>query len=106
MNKEQYERLKSGAENWKKWKKENPEVEIDLRGANLIGIDLSGANLSGANLSEAKLSGAKLPRADLYKANLSEANLSGANLTGASIYKTDFTGADPADILKALGVII
>lgn len=33
----QLELLKSGVEVWNEWQEKNPDVEIDLRGANLRG---------------------------------------------------------------------
>jgi hypothetical protein len=39
-NQEQLAILKQGVEVWNKWREENPEVKIDLRGVNLSGADL------------------------------------------------------------------
>ena len=45
---EQLEILRQGVEVWNKWRKENPDVGIDLNWANLSGADLFGVNLSSA----------------------------------------------------------
>jgi len=68
MNKKHLEILRQKVEGWNDWRRENPEVEPDLSGANL-----EGADLYGANLSEAILNGANLAWANLYGANLSGA---------------------------------
>ena len=97
-----------------KYRKDNPNEEIDLIGAKLIGADLSEADLSEADLSEANLSGAdlsgaclsganlrgailrgaKLIGADLRGANLKRATLYGANLNGANLKRATLIGAD------------
>jgi uncharacterized protein YjbI with pentapeptide repeats len=41
--------LRSGAVNWIEWRQENPQIEIDLSSANLLGENLRGANLQGVN---------------------------------------------------------
>jgi hypothetical protein len=60
--------LKQGVEAWNKWRRENPEIWLDLAGADLIDASLSGANLSRANLSFALLNGANFRAADRYRA--------------------------------------
>ena len=104
--------LKKGVNYWNKWRKENPEVEIDLsgvnfsdikpkphikkvptinsksfnlRGVNFSYVNLNRVNFRAVNLSKANLSYAKLNKADLREVNLSEANLSHTDLTGACI---------------------
>ena len=88
-NPEHLAKLKAGAAVWNSWRRGNPGLLIDLRGASLRGSGVAGADLSGANLREANLSGADLRRADLRRANLSGARLSGANLSGAILAKAD-----------------
>ena len=57
-NQEQLEILKSGVENWNKWREENPGVRFDFEGADLSGTDLSGADLEDAiNLDKCKYFG-------------------------------------------------
>ena len=101
---EQLEILKQGVEIWNKWREDNPDVEIDLSGANLLGANLSEANFTNADLSETNLTRAilfdvDLEWADISGANLSEANLtnagiSGANLRGATLWKADLTSTE------------
>lgn len=113
-NQEHLDILKKGVEIWNLWRKEYPEIQIDLSfiildSANLMCADLSGALLNGAYLSEANLTranlnGAYLSRANLTRANLtsasltgtllSEVNLSHAILSGANFYDADLTRAD------------
>ncbi len=88
--KEQLNILKQGAEDWVKWRKDNPGVVIDLREADLAGVDLARANLSGANLSGADLGNADLTATNLCGAALWRANLTGANLTSANLRAASF----------------
>jgi uncharacterized protein YjbI with pentapeptide repeats len=103
-NQEQVKRLLDGVEGWNKWRQENPELTIDLRGANLKGIhlksanlekaDLGGADLHGANLLGSDLMDAVLVGADLGEADLRGANFWGAELCGAHLKKANLLGAD------------
>lgn len=81
---EHVELARQGTEVLNAWVAENPDVCLDLSGADLEGVDLTGAILRGANLQAAFLAGTCLARADL----------SGANLAGAILAVTDLTGAD------------
>jgi len=114
--------LRRGAEDWNKWREDNPETRpmlydedlsqdtfnADLRRANFananlinakfIGTDLEGANfheanLKGAHLNDAKLTRANFCRADLYETDFSGATLVKANLQGTQMAKTIFKGA-------------
>lgn len=116
-NDRQVEIIKSGVEAWNRWREENPQAEIDLRGAdlafarleqaNLFGAhleeaDLSDARLTGANLEGARLVGAKLEKVRLEKARMAAADFTGANLVGANLEfsvceRTVFTDADLSD---------
>jgi uncharacterized protein YjbI with pentapeptide repeats len=105
---EQVKLLKKGTKAWNKWRKKNPDVEIDLSEALFNGVNLNEVNLNGANLNEALLSDAHLNGADLSNANLSgawlnEADLSEANLSGASFKRAELIGVDfrKADLRKA-----
>ncbi len=114
--------LKQNLNIWNEWRKNNPEIEVNLieadlsemnlRGANLANVDLSGAKLISAELSEvnftgAYLAGANLSFARLVRANLSFtylaetdlsfANLEGANISAAYLSKANFSFADLHD---------
>lgn len=93
-NQEQLEVLKQGAEVWNKWRKENPEVEIDLSTASLHGVDLSKVNLRKANLYEIDLRGAILTKTDLNGADLRGADFRSAILTGVDFIRANLRGAD------------
>jgi uncharacterized protein YjbI with pentapeptide repeats len=98
-NQEQLDRLKQGTEVWDTWRREYPEIQLDLSGANLSKADLSGTDLFRTDLSKADLSGADLQGAtfwesDLTKANLSKANLFRAFLSGANLSEANLSGAD------------
>ena len=98
-NEEQLAKLRAsiaeqnGCATWNQWRRDHPNVPIDLSsahltGANLFGVDLAradclGANLIRADLIGAILMGAHLTGADLTGAVLNAANLDGAHLTGA-----------------------
>lgn len=105
--------IRQGADAIAAWREANPDVQLDLRGANLRrarlehgnlnGVDLRRVNLEWADLRwadliKANLSGADLRRADLHKADLQEASLWGAdlqlaNLEDANLNEADLTGA-------------
>jgi hypothetical protein len=103
-NPDHVEVVKQGAAAIRKWREDNPNVRLDLGGADLNGANLGGADLNGANLGKANLIGVGLNGANLGKANLIEADLIGAdlykaNLIGAYLYvanlgKADLIGAD------------
>ena len=107
-------KLDQGVEAWNKWRKDNPEILLNFRKADLknrnlqgydfsladfheadlSGSDLSGVNFHGSDLSEAvlkktKLMGANFCRADLYKSDLSESDLNRANLKGSQLAETN-----------------
>jgi len=108
-NEEHLAILRQGVETWNQWRKKNPDIVPDLRGADLIhrglygvGFGLYGVDLSGADLREAHLGGAYLGRA-----TLSGADLRGADLRAADFRAADFRAADlgEADLRGArLGV--
>ena len=103
-NPEHLAKLQEGAVRWNQWRKRNPDIDLDVRDADLTFARLNGADLSWANLGGSKLSGAKLRRADLSEAdlrgaylsgaNLSRANLSGANLCGTNFSEAELSGAN------------
>ena len=70
-NKEQLAILKQGVDKWNKWRKENPDIKINLSKSDLSYAILNNVDLKGANLSYSSLSYAKLNNADLREANLS-----------------------------------
>ncbi len=90
--------LRQGPTEWNDWKKKNPAVKADLRGALLFAANLQGVDLSGADLTGAQLPGAYLDRAQfavviLQGAKLVRAHLGAANLTNANLEKADLGGA-------------
>ena len=101
-NRWQVRLLQASVDRWNQWRKRNPEIKIDLSGAQLSRTQLSGAhlwkadlnetNLSGAHLSEADLRGADLRNAGLWGADLSRAHLSGAQLFGTHLSGTRLLG--------------
>ena len=99
----QLEILKNGVKAWNKWRKDNPNVKIDLNRADLNDTDLTGANFYDANLSEVDLSGFDLSGVDLSWANLSGADLRYTNLNGGDLRYTNFNGTniDGADLTGA-----
>jgi hypothetical protein len=108
VNQEHLDILKRGVKAWNQWRKDSPDAEPDLSGANLSGaklynIDLSRANLewtdlSSADLGDADLIGAtfkdtNLSMAKLHRTNLSDIALDSVDLTRAILVETDLTGA-------------
>lgn len=93
-NEEQLAILRQGVDVWNNWRKENPEVEIDLSKTSLKRTNLQRASLHSANLSETDFSEASLAWADLSGANLFKANFYVADL-----YETDLRGANIIDAI-------
>jgi len=103
-NQEHLEILAQGIDTLNKWRKEHPEIQVDLSGANLRNAILNSADLSNANLCKAIIHSADFSRANLRNADLSNvslqeegfvnANFSGADLSGANLRNADLSGAD------------
>ncbi len=74
-NKEHLALLKQGVDVWNRWRKEHPEVQPDLRKADLYGENLLRADLSHADLSRADLSGADLRKAHMRNTVLNDLDL-------------------------------
>jgi hypothetical protein len=112
-NEEHLSLLLQGAQRWNGWRDANPEVQPDLRKADLHEAELSGAKLSRAVLidadlhqaclKEANLAGANLRRADLRNTDLQRANLHGATLAKTDLREANLSGADlrEADLREA-----
>ena len=62
--------LKQGVEVWNQWRKDQPEIEPDLKGANLKNLNLKSINLNRANLI-----GTNFTNTILIKAHFKEAKL-------------------------------
>ncbi len=103
-NQEHLDLLRQGVKVWNEWRRENPEITPDLRGAVLRGADLRGAKLSRASLSEANFIDANLTHARLIKANLSGASFSGVYLSGADLRMANLRGVNlrVADLSEAI----
>lgn len=56
-NEEHLAILKSGVENWNKWREESRGINPDISIINLRSVNIIGANLIGANLIETDLRG-------------------------------------------------
>ena len=87
---DQYEMLKRCSDKrditeWNEWRKEHPDEEIWLEGANFVLAHLKGAQLWEAHLKGVKLMKANLKGANLNGAHLEQANLDHANLKGADL---------------------
>ncbi len=114
-NEEHLKILKQGVEVWNKWRQENPEIEPDLVGADLIGVNLiewkikpdaSITDLQENTLREQQIREiyfkppvpgirwVNLSGANLSKANLTEANCFGVNLFGANLIQANLSYAD------------
>lgn len=113
-NPEQLAILEQGVEVWNTWRREHPEAEIDLTGANLSEaylsavdfsrVDLNGADIAYAWFSDAVFKDANLSNVEARQANFMNADLSGAILRGATLasafmpkvllHKADLSGAN------------
>jgi uncharacterized protein YjbI with pentapeptide repeats len=95
--------MTGGVRLWNQWRKQNPTLRPDLRGADLRRLDLSRTNFSNADLSKAKLSRARLSSARLRGANLSKTDLYEASLHGADLREANLCGANLHD--ASLGLV-
>ena len=93
-NQQHLDILKQGVASWNKWRKENPNIRPELRGADLAGTNLSGANFAGADLNEADLTAADIHEADLTEAKLFRAIIVSTNLDKARLNLADLTAAE------------
>ena len=93
-NQEQLKTLEQGVLAWNKWRRENPNIEIDLSEAKLSQAVLFGVDLSFANLWGTDFSGADLTNANLHGADLSESDLTNADLMAAHCLRANFTKAN------------
>ncbi|HAA50279.1 MAG TPA: hypothetical protein DCE43_11205 [Planctomycetaceae bacterium] len=70
------------------WRRENPDVVLDL-----VDADLSETDLAGVNLRRSQMVGAKLVRSRLTGGSFAGADLTRADLTGAEVSRVNFVGA-------------
>jgi uncharacterized protein YjbI with pentapeptide repeats len=69
---------------WNHWRRNHPDVQMDLSEAHLVGDQLVAADLHSANLR----------KVDFRQVNLNHANLKNADLTDAALIWTTLVGAD------------
>jgi hypothetical protein len=102
-NEEHVARFREGIASWNAWRKENPDIRPDLRGADLYEADLEMANLIAADLDMANFEASMLHKAFLHKASLREAVLHKASLREAVLRKANLSRADltEADLREA-----
>lgn len=106
-NIEQLNILRTGIENWNKWRRDNHSVKPDLSGADLKNINLKGADLTSVDFSGSMLVGADFSLSNLYGANLSNcvmlgANFQGAHLGEANLSRSNLNGADLRNAILSL----
>ncbi|MEZ4766150.1 MAG: pentapeptide repeat-containing protein [Calditrichia bacterium] len=103
-NREHLEKLNGGVAAWNLWRLANPQIQPDLRNADLRGMNLScyildNSKLSGANLAGSNCWQARFIRADLRHANLSKADFRDANLENANFENAKTDGMLTGEIL-------
>jgi pentapeptide repeat protein len=74
---------------WNIWRARDPDVQPDLRGANLVG-----ANLQALRLDQARLDDARLDDSTLSHCQLAHADLRSASMRRVRILRSDMTGAN------------
>lgn len=93
-NPEQLEILKSGVENWNKWREENRTIEIDLSHSSFDYSELSKYNFINSNLRNSSFKHTNLQNIQAFQADLSHSDLTGADLSNANLLETLFINAD------------
>lgn len=101
---------------WNEWRRQNPNVQVLLEGANLQNAFLDGANLAGAILCPeydlsgkdfvekhkdklANLEGARLSRAQLQRATLNGAKMKGVVLSDSCMENANLIYADLSEAM-------
>ncbi len=74
--------------------KENEDVSLDLRDADLSGMDLRNARMQGARLGGANLEGCDLRDARFNSSDMRGCNLRNADLRNTSFHRAVLTGSD------------
>jgi hypothetical protein len=93
-NQEHLDLLKQGVSIWNTWReKQGPDLQPDLRRADLSDADLRAADFIDADLRETNLRGTILNLANLGLADLRGADLRKAHLDGAILSDADLSGA-------------
>jgi hypothetical protein len=92
-NQEHLDILRQGVDIWNLWRKNHPDIQPDLRDANLYKANLAGVDFNNTNLKRANFNKVILTRATLIKASLNFANLSDGNLKAATFRKADLSDA-------------
>lgn len=94
-NRDHFDRLTRGVEQWNQWRSQSPQSRPDLEGADVTAVtdDLTGVDFNRTNLRRAKLNGVSLADAILYDASLEHAELVDASVCGADLRGADFTAA-------------
>jgi uncharacterized protein YjbI with pentapeptide repeats len=85
---------------WNQWREQHPEIQLDLRRAELQGSNLSNKNLNGADLRDVRFAWAELRYTQFVNADLRGvlindarapyANFSGSQLNDAYLWGSDF----------------
>lgn len=99
-NSEQLEILKSGVDNWNKWRNENPGIRPYLTWADLSNENLIGANLMYANLGNANLKGANLSHANLSRTIINGVKLENTRLVGTKLIGANLAGVRLNEIIQ------
>ncbi len=106
MNSEHIKRLKQGAGIWNRWREEHPDIQPDLRHADLSETDLHDVTLSQTDLRDVLFLRSNLHNADLRYADLRDADLSNSNLDGTRFDYANFgnTNLRSVNLSQTLGL--
>lgn len=102
--------LNRGVEVWNAWRANNPDVVIDLTGADFRGRDFRNINLQRAYLTRATfgntdLTGANCEFSELTTATFIVSKLTGCRFTRAKVGDTSFLGTDLSDAIGLTEII-
>lgn len=94
--------LRKGVSAWNEWRRNHPEVQPDLSGADLRGIRLCGGDHDAAHYMALQDEGQPLSEVRRDGADLRGVILRGANLIDANLFYCDLSGADLSETIICL----
>lgn len=97
--------LQQGVGVWNAWRRSNPDIRPDLRGAQLQGLRVCGGEMDAAHYSALVEAGVPLHKARRDGADLRNVDFRGANLIDANLSLCDLSGADLSETVMSRALL-